>query len=111
MGFFEDLPQRVRIGWLVGLAGLSLVSAGGRERRLVDAVQAGNHEDVRALLKGRADVNAPQADGTTALAWAVRADDHRPQPRRLDGGDGVGHLLRPGRDVRDHRAKGLYFRR
>lgn len=86
MGFFEGLPKRVRIGWLVALAGLSLVSAGGREKRLVDAVQAGNPEDVRALLKGRADVNAPEADGTTALAWAVRADDLEIARLLLDAG-------------------------
>ena len=30
---------------------------------------------MRALLKQRADVNAAEADGTTALHWAVRADD------------------------------------
>ena len=52
------------------------LSAGGQRRsRLVEAVQAGNREAVRALLQKPAEVNAAEADGTTALHWAVRADD------------------------------------
>jgi ankyrin repeat protein len=42
---------------------------------LLDAVKSGNREAVRALLKNRAEINAPEADGTTPLHWAVRADD------------------------------------
>ena len=45
------------------------------DTRLVDAVKAGDRTAVRRLLKQKADVNAPEADGTTALAWAVRQDD------------------------------------
>ncbi len=42
---------------------------------LVDAAKSGDAASVRALLAGGADVNAPAADGTTALHWAVYADD------------------------------------
>ena len=38
-------------------------------------MKAGNREAIRALLKNGTDVNVPEADGTTALHWAVRADD------------------------------------
>jgi ankyrin repeat protein len=43
---------------------------------LVEAVKQANATAVRALLTGddRIDVNAPEADGTTALHWAVRLD-------------------------------------
>ena len=42
---------------------------------LIRAVRHHDLEAVRALLKQRVDVNAPQGDGTTALHWAVRVDD------------------------------------
>src|SRR5215831_11652170 len=42
---------------------------------IADAVMNGNKEAVRSLLQKKADVNATQIDGTTALHWAVRADD------------------------------------
>jgi ankyrin repeat protein len=34
-----------------------------------------NREAVRSLLLRKANVDAPQVDGTTALHWAVRGDD------------------------------------
>jgi ankyrin repeat protein len=42
--------------------------------RLVDAVKAADKTAVRSLLAQRVDVNAPQADGTTALHWAAHGD-------------------------------------
>jgi len=42
---------------------------------VADAVMHGNKSAVRTLLQGKADVNARQTDGTTALRWAVRSDD------------------------------------
>jgi ankyrin repeat protein len=42
---------------------------------IADAVMNRSKETVRALLQKKVDVNAPQVDGTTALHWAVRADD------------------------------------
>jgi uncharacterized protein len=38
---------------------------------LVDAVKTGDRAAVMALIARRVDVNAPEADGTTALQWAV----------------------------------------
>jgi uncharacterized protein len=42
---------------------------------LVDAVKSGDKGAILALLDAHADVNAPEPDGTTPLAWAVRQDD------------------------------------
>src|SRR5437762_9118960 len=42
---------------------------------IADAAMNRNKDAVRSLLQKKADVNAPQVDGTTALHWAVRADD------------------------------------
>jgi uncharacterized protein len=52
----------------------SSLSAAGRSE-VADAAMQGNAPAVRALLEKKADVNAPQVDGTTALHWAVRAND------------------------------------
>jgi ankyrin repeat protein len=49
--------------------------AASREAELAEAVKQGNHAAVRAMLKRSVFVNATEADGTTALHWAVRADD------------------------------------
>ena len=42
---------------------------------VADAVMRGDREAARELLVGGADVNAPQADGATALHWAVYRGD------------------------------------
>jgi ankyrin repeat protein len=42
---------------------------------VADAARRGDRELVRAAIARKADVNAPQVDGTTALHWAVDNDD------------------------------------
>lgn len=42
---------------------------------VADAAQRGDKATVRALILKKVDVNAPQIDGTTALHWAVQAND------------------------------------
>jgi ankyrin repeat protein len=42
---------------------------------LADAAQRGDTQTVQALIKKKADVNAPQADGATALHWAAYRGD------------------------------------
>ena len=55
------------------LSDRSRLGAAGSD--VADAVMRGDTAAVRALLAQKADVNAPQADGATALHWAVyRAD-------------------------------------
>ncbi|HVH26727.1 MAG TPA: ankyrin repeat domain-containing protein [Vicinamibacterales bacterium] len=70
-------PRRFSAGSsavLILAVGLTMrLGAAGSE--VADAVMRGDTAAVRALLSQKADVNAPQADGTTALHWAVyRAD-------------------------------------
>jgi ankyrin repeat protein len=57
----------------VGLLTAGLLGAAASD--LADAAMNGNKEAVRSLLQGKANVDAPQVDGTTALHWAVRSDD------------------------------------
>ena len=47
----------------------------GAEVRVADAAEKSDRTAVRVLLKQRADVNKPQADGMTALHWAAQLDD------------------------------------
>ena len=47
----------------------------GATTDVADAARRGDREGVRAALARKADVNAPQIDGTTALHWAVERDD------------------------------------
>jgi ankyrin repeat protein len=54
---------------------LWVASLGAASSDLADATMRGNKQAVRSLLQKKADVNAPQVDGTTALQWAVRLDD------------------------------------
>ncbi|MSO21508.1 MAG: hypothetical protein EXQ56_13845 [Acidobacteria bacterium] len=43
--------------------------------RVVDAAKSRNREAVRSLVAARADVNAAQPDGATAIAWAAHWND------------------------------------
>jgi uncharacterized protein len=56
------------------LSAAGLVS-GAAVSEVADAMARGDKAAVRALIAKKADVNAPQADGTTALHWAAQADD------------------------------------
>jgi ankyrin repeat protein len=59
---------------VIWTASASIAGAAG-DARLADAVKYGDQAAIRALLKARVDVNAPQPDGATALAWAANRDD------------------------------------
>jgi ankyrin len=64
----------MKFGWCL----LVLLSAGevrAANSDVADAAMKGNREAVRSLLLRKADANAPQIDGTTAIHWAVRVDD------------------------------------
>jgi uncharacterized protein len=54
---------------------LAAANVGAASSPMADAAMKQNREAVRSLLRQKADVNAPQADGTTALHWAVRLND------------------------------------
>ena len=56
-----------------GVIGRSVAAAEGDG--LIDAVKRRDAAAVQTLVRGRADVNATEGDGTTALHWAVDADD------------------------------------
>ena len=55
--------------------GLRADTACAAGSEVADAATKGDRDAVRSLIQRKVDVNAPQVDGTTALHWAVRADD------------------------------------
>jgi ankyrin repeat protein len=54
---------------------LTVSLAAAADARLADAVQRRDRTAARELLEQRLDVNAPQPDGATAIAWAAHWDD------------------------------------
>jgi uncharacterized protein len=51
------------------------ITAAAPEPEVIAAAKAGNAAALRALIARKADVNAAEVDGTSALHWAVRAGD------------------------------------
>jgi uncharacterized protein len=61
--------------WALPILLFVSITAQAAAVRLVDAVKSRDKAAIRTLLNQRVDVNAAEADGTTALHWAARADD------------------------------------
>jgi uncharacterized protein len=66
---------RQAIGSCAALLLLTTMGVGAATSDVADAVMRGDSVAVRRLLTQKTDVNAPQADGATALHWAVYQDD------------------------------------
>lgn len=66
------MRRHLAIAMVCGLAAGAAVAG---EARLADAVMHADRQAVASLLTDRAEINAPQPDGTTALHWAIRHDD------------------------------------
>jgi uncharacterized protein len=64
--------------------GLPAPARAAGDMRLIEAVKAANGQAVKTLLRDKVDVNAKEADGTTALHWAVQAGDLATVKQLLD---------------------------
>ena len=65
----------VIVGCAATLASAIALNAAAGSIPLIDAAKAGDLAAVRSLLAKKADVAATEADGTTALHWAVENDN------------------------------------
>src|SRR5690242_18029139 len=54
---------------------LAIAGFGAARSEVAEAVSRGDKAAVRKLIEQHADVNAPQADGATALHWAAFRSD------------------------------------
>ena len=69
-----SLSTRLSAGFVLVLA-VAAAGAQAADSRVAAAALDGDKAAVRGLIQGGADVNGALSDGTTALHWAVRADD------------------------------------
>jgi ankyrin repeat protein len=67
------MPYPLFLALLVCAFSSSTLFAGSAD--VADAAMNKNTAAVRSMIQQKADVNAPQPDGTTALHWAARWDD------------------------------------
>src|SRR5215470_942906 len=70
--------MNLRINPIIFAAAVCLTAAsifGADRAEVADAAMKGNQALVRTLLQQKADVNAIQVDGATALHWAVYRSD------------------------------------
>ena len=61
--------------WMMTIFSIATLAAASSDLRLVNAIENKDTETVRSLLKQQINVNTPQVDGSTALAWAAHWDD------------------------------------
>jgi ankyrin repeat protein len=61
--------------FVFALSCLPLIAASAGPGGLTEAVQAGDHAAIAALIDKRVDVNKPEPDGTTALQYAAHLND------------------------------------
>src|SRR4051812_1572174 len=87
---------------VLGYATLALLCSAGAataatKSPVADAASKGDRAAIRTLIQQKADVNAPQVDGATALHWAVYRED----------GELVDMLVRAGADVKVENREGV----
>jgi ankyrin repeat protein len=59
----------------IAFAATAHAQSRGAAANVADATMRGDQQALRAAIARKADVNAPQADGSTALHWAAERDD------------------------------------
>jgi ankyrin repeat protein len=68
--------MKLMIGYCAaGILCLAGLASAAKVADVANAAMNGDKAAVRSLVRQKADVNVPQVDGTTALHWAVRAND------------------------------------
>jgi ankyrin repeat protein len=72
----EIMRTERHIGWMaIAIVAAATAGHAATPSDAADAVMKGDKAALTTLLQQKADVNAPQVDGATALHWAVYRDD------------------------------------
>src|SRR5215468_8811914 len=87
---------RVTVSCCVLALLLSAQNLAAASSDIADAAMKRDRDAVRSLLQKKADVNATQVDGTTALHWAVRSDDLETAELLIRAGSNVSAANREG---------------
>ncbi len=84
--------------WLAALllSAAPLLADGSSAMTVADAAKQGNEQALRSLIEQGADVNAPQADGSTALHWAAYANNQAMAELLIKAGADAGAANRYG---------------
>src|SRR3989442_1022516 len=67
----------------------NLAGAASQQQPLIEAAKRGDAAAVRTLLQQKADPNAAEPDGTTALHWAAHINDGRTAELLIKAGANV----------------------
>src|SRR5579871_2100781 len=85
------------VGWIgVLIVCVTAYGRGAGKSDVADAAMKGDRTAVRTLIQQKADVNAPQVDGATALHWAIYRDDAEMADALLRAGANVKAANRDG---------------
>jgi ankyrin repeat protein len=72
---YGSVNARHLFGWCLAWLIVGVAQVDARDVPLIEAVKSGDRTAVGTLVTKKTDVNLPEADGTTALHWAVHRDD------------------------------------
>jgi uncharacterized protein len=78
------------------VAGFAVLGRAAGKSDIADAAMKGDRAAVRTLIAQKADVNAPQVDGATALHWAMYRDDREMADMLIRAGANVKAANRDG---------------
>ncbi len=88
-GKVKSLGICLGIWWMPSLFFVATLAAAEGDLRLVNAAKNRDREAVQSLLQQQVDVNTPQPDGATALAWAAHWNDLETADLLIRAGAGV----------------------
>src|SRR5579862_8999059 len=95
-GSVRNGMRRFALTVLTAVLLAAMASTAFAQAEIADAASKGNKAEIERLLKHRADVNAQQADGATALQWAAYRGDAKLAELLLKAGAKPGLANRDG---------------